>query len=100
MYGEDLPVEELMYDSDDFWRFNGINYRIMDDEQFRDELKKGKKLPVCLRCRKRGYGVDECMNLGDGSACLPCRQASLQVCSWERDDDGELVSLEEQDLVH
>jgi hypothetical protein len=96
MYGEDLPVEEMMYDSDDFWRFNGINYRIMDDEQFRDELKKGKKLPVCLRCRKRGDGVDECINLGDGSPCLPCRQASLQVCSWERDENGELVAMEEQ----
>ncbi len=54
MHGEELPVEELMYTSDDFWCFNGINYRIMDDENWRDELKKGKKLVVCKSCRTRG----------------------------------------------
>ncbi|RYN29743.1 hypothetical protein AA0112_g7022 [Alternaria arborescens] len=48
MHGEELPVEELMYTSDDFWRFNGINYRIMDDENWRDELKKGKKLAISM----------------------------------------------------
>jgi hypothetical protein len=97
MHGEDLPVEELMYNSDDFWRFNGISYRIMDDERWRDELKKGKKLFVCNRCRNRGLGVDECLNLGDGSACIPCRGTSLQTCTWERDENGELVSVGDLD---
>ncbi|KAI4712759.1 hypothetical protein J4E89_003028 [Alternaria sp. Ai002NY15] len=92
MEGEELPVEELMYTSDDFWRFNGINYRIMDDENWRDELKKGKKLVVCKRCRSRGLGVDECRSLGDGSACIPCKGTGLGVCEWERDESGELVS--------
>ncbi|OWY45142.1 hypothetical protein AALT_g4007 [Alternaria alternata] len=55
MHGEELPVEELMYTSDDFWRFNGINYRIMDDENWRDELKKGKKLAICKRYTVLSY---------------------------------------------
>ncbi|KAF1837696.1 hypothetical protein BDW02DRAFT_595360 [Decorospora gaudefroyi] len=93
MHGEEIPVEELMYNSEDFWRFNGINYRMMDDEDFRDGLKRGKKLFICIRCRQMGLGVDQCMNLGDGSPCIPCRGTSLQECTWERDEQGELVSI-------
>lgn len=79
MYGEELPVDEVMYNSDDFWRFNGINYRIMDDETWRNELKKGKKLRVCKTCQRRGMGVDDCLSLGDGSACVPCRDRKSVV---------------------
>ncbi|KAL5113649.1 hypothetical protein ACEQ8H_008464 [Pleosporales sp. CAS-2024a] len=46
MYGEEEPTEELMYDSNDFWRFNGIDYQVMDDEQLRSELKKQNKLRI------------------------------------------------------
>jgi hypothetical protein len=91
MHGEELPIEEQMYTSEDFWRFNEINYRVMDDEGWRDELKKGKKLFLCIRCRERGLSVDDCLNLGDGSACVPCRGESLRECTWERDADGELI---------
>ncbi|KAF1941025.1 hypothetical protein EJ02DRAFT_348776 [Clathrospora elynae] len=98
MYGEDLPVEALMYDSADFWRFNGVNYQLHDDEDFRDALGKSDKLMVCLECRERGHGVDTCLNLGDGSPCLPCRNASLQECTWERDENGQLVFLEDQKI--
>lgn len=91
MHGEELPTEEIMYDSDDFWRFNGIDYQVMDDENLRRELKEKSKLYVCLACRKRGFGVDECMNLGDGSACLPCRRLHPAGCKWERDEQGQMV---------
>lgn len=93
MHGEELPVEEIMYNSDDFWRFNGINYRIMDDESWRSELKKGKKLHVCKSCQRRGMGVDDCLSLGDGSACIPCRATSLEACEWDRDENGDLVGV-------
>lgn len=92
MHGEELPVEEMMYDSSDFWRFNGIDYQMIDDEKLRSELREKKQLYVCLTCRQNGSGVDECLNLGDGSACLPCRRTPLRECKWERDESGKLVS--------
>jgi hypothetical protein len=95
MHGEELPVEELMYTSDDFWCFNGVNYRIMDDENWRNELRKGKKLAVCKRCRSRGLGVNECRSLGDGSACMPCKGNDWGACEWERDDKGDLIGAED-----
>ena len=36
MYGEDLPFEEMMYDSSDYWRVSGINYQPMDDPEYKD----------------------------------------------------------------
>lgn len=90
MHGEELPVEEEMYNSDDFWRFNGINYRIIDDENWRSELKKGNKLRVCKRCQRRGFSVDECLSLGNGSACLPCcRGTSVEPCEWDNDEEAD-----------
>ena len=38
-------------------------------------------------------GVDDCLSLGDGSACIPCRATSLEACEWDRDENGELVDL-------
>jgi hypothetical protein len=99
MHGEELPVEEEMYNSDDFWRFNGINYRIMDDESWRNELKKGKKLRVCKACQRRGMGVDDCLSLGDGSACIPCRATSLEACEWDEHDEGEPAGAGELEEV-
>jgi hypothetical protein len=49
MYGEDLPYEEEMYDSGDYWRFNGTDYRVMDDERLRQQLKEKNCLFTCLR---------------------------------------------------
>jgi hypothetical protein len=82
MYGEELPVEEEMYDSTDYWRFNGIDYQVMDDDELRAELKGMKKLKTCLRCATRGLSVDDCRSPGNGSPCLPCLRASLE-CRWQ-----------------
>ena len=91
MYGEELPVEEIMYDSDDYWRFYGVNYQVMDDEQLRGELMEKNKLIVCINCRRLGIGADRCLNLGDGSFCWRCRMARVDECLYERDDHGNLV---------
>ena len=91
MYGEELPIEEIMYDSDDYWRFYGVNYQVMDDEHLRGELKKKNKLIVCINCRKLGIGADRCLNLGDGTFCWRCRMARVDECLYERDEHGNLV---------
>ncbi|CAO2650159.1 Nn.00g014510.m01.CDS01 [Neocucurbitaria sp. VM-36] len=91
MYGEELPVEEIMYDSDDYWRFYGVNYQVMDDEQLRSELMEKNKLIACINCRRLGIGADRCLNLGDGSFCWRCRMARVDECLYERDDHGNLV---------
>lgn len=95
MYGEDLPIDEIMYDSDNYWRFNGIDYQAMDDSQLRKELREERKLFVCIRCTKSGLGVDQCLNLGDGSTCLPC--ANLGGCSYLRDENGQMVPIVQQE---
>ncbi|KAF2186160.1 hypothetical protein K469DRAFT_706820 [Zopfia rhizophila CBS 207.26] len=33
MYGEDLPIETLLYDSEELWKFAGVNYRSLDAEE-------------------------------------------------------------------
>lgn len=90
MYGEELPSEKVIYDSRDFWRLNGIDYRVVDDEAYRDQLKEKRNNYVCLQCKKRGFGVAECMSPGDGSGCLRCVQLR-HTCIWERDNEGQLV---------
>lgn len=91
MYGEELPVEEIMYDSDDYWRFYGLDYQALDDEQLRGDLKARNKLFVCISCKKAGIGVDRCMNSGDGTSCLRCRMAGTELCLYERDEHGSLI---------
>jgi hypothetical protein len=96
MYGEELPIEELMYDSNDYWRFNGIDYQIIDDEALQEELqgkKKKKEPPACIGCSTRGIPVLEC-RMGGVTPCLPCRLAQLQ-CHWEEED--EEVEDEDED---
>ena len=43
MYGEDLPFEEVMYNSNDYWRVSGINYQPVDDPQFKVQIAVKKK---------------------------------------------------------
>jgi hypothetical protein len=85
MYGEELPVEDDMYDSNDYWRFNGIDYQIMDDIQLRAELRGKNLLKTCLRCTNRGV---DCFSPGDGSPCLPCARLSL-ACNWQSNEAAE-----------
>ncbi|KAF2439320.1 hypothetical protein P171DRAFT_448170 [Karstenula rhodostoma CBS 690.94] len=72
MYGEELPFEEKFYDSDDFWRVCGLNFRVMDDEVFVEEVKKKPRM-VCTGCKDR-MGRSECFNAGDGSMCIHCER--------------------------
>ncbi|KAL1610846.1 hypothetical protein SLS60_002517 [Paraconiothyrium brasiliense] len=74
MYGEEVPFEEVFYDSDHFWRVCGVNFRVMDDEVFVEEVKKKPKM-ACAPCRDR-VGRWECYNAGDGSICLHCERDS------------------------
>jgi hypothetical protein len=68
MYGEEVPKEVPFYDSEDFWRLGGRNYRVMDDENFQAEVLKKPRL-VCQECETQGR---ECFNGGDGSVCIHC----------------------------
>lgn len=70
MFGEEVPAEVQFYDSDNFWRLRGRNFRVVDDEDFQAEVKKRPKL-ICLQCLKKLPGW-ECHNSGDGSACIHC----------------------------
>lgn len=97
MYGEEQPVDEEMYDSNDYWRFNGIDYQVMDDEQLRAELKGKNKLRTCTPCLMRGLGVDHCTSTGNGATCVPCARASLE-CRWDDDVRDEEEAEEEAEL--
>ena len=88
MYGEELPIEQTIYDSDNYWTFNGKNYQIIDDDRFKEKADKG--LLVCPRCVSRGLTEKECKHLGDGSRCLPCHRAG-QDCGWARDENGQIA---------
>lgn len=89
MYGEESPVDEKVYDSDDFWRFDGVDYQYMDDLELRERLAEKDMLKVCRRCKRHDK---HCQSLGDGSPCVSCRRAYLR-CTWEYDDD----SIEEEE---
>jgi hypothetical protein len=97
MYGEEEPVEEEMYDSNDYWRFNGIDYQVMDDEQLRAELKGKKKLKTCTPCLMRGLSVDHCRSTGNGASCLPCARSSID-CRWDDGIREEEEAAEEAEL--
>lgn len=100
MYGEEEPIDEWMYDSDDYWRFIGIDYQVMDDEELRAQLKGQKRLRICTGCMARGLTVDQCKSLGVGSACQPCTRAHM-VCRWDDiigEEEEEEEAAEEAEL--
>lgn len=78
MYGEEVPHEAQFYDSDDFWRFSGTNFRVMDDEDFQAEVHKMPRMR-CTECVKRGR---ECFNSGDGKACIFC-EGGVGECVYQ-----------------
>lgn len=78
MYGEEVPSEVQFYDSDDFWRFSGRNFRAVDDDALKEELRgAGKEGFVCFACARRQR---TCYNLGDGSACVVCESEGKECC--------------------
>jgi hypothetical protein len=81
MYGEEVPIEQDMYDSDDYWRFNGVDHREIDDKVLREERKKRGEVLVCLCCEERGVEENLCQRLGVGLCCRPCYGARLE-CRW------------------
>ncbi|KAJ4384985.1 hypothetical protein N0V86_000590 [Didymella sp. IMI 355093] len=88
MYGEPLPVEMTLYNSDDYYTFNGRDYRVLDDERFKAKVERD--LMVCPKCEGRGYTERECKQLGDGARCQPCFRDGIE-CGWARDANGQLV---------
>ena len=88
MYGEEVPIEEDMYDSDDYWRFNGVDHREIDDKVLREERKKRGEILVCMCCDERGVDESLCQRLGVGLCCRPCYGARLE-CRW-MGPDGEV----------
>lgn len=88
MYGEELPVELIIYDSDDYWTFSGKDYRVVDDQRWLEKVERD--LLVCPTCAGRGLSERECKQLGDGSRCQPCYRKGLD-CGWARDESGRIV---------
>jgi hypothetical protein len=78
MYGEEQPVDESMYDSNDYWRFNGVDYQIMDDLELRAELRGKNLLKTCERCVAQHI---ECISIGNGSPCVQCVRTDVP-CTW------------------
>ena len=72
MYGEEIPYEHKFYDSQDFWRICGVNFRVMDDEVYVREVRKKPRL-TCGGCRAKA-GRWECFNAGDGGVCIHCEK--------------------------
>lgn len=89
MYGEEVPVEEVMYDSNRMWHFNGIDYQMIDDRELREEMRKRGELVRCVMCRH--MGIEDCLNAGDGSRCVECRNRMFE-CGYLRDEDGRIIS--------
>ncbi|KAF2998265.1 hypothetical protein E8E13_006577 [Curvularia kusanoi] len=53
MYEEELPIEKVLYNSDDYFTFNGKDYRIMDDDRFKAKVERD--LLICPKCTGRGF---------------------------------------------
>lgn len=85
MYGEELPEEDLMYDSNDFWKVTGINYQLMDDDERRTQLINAKSIKRCRECTLNNRSFDECRSTGDGSPCLVCQRERM-ICRWTWDE--------------
>lgn len=94
MYGEELPEEELMYDSNDYWRVTGINYQHMDDDNLRRQMIKAKTLKRCRECTLNNRSFDECRSTGDGSPCLVCNRERM-ICRWMWNETEEGTDDEE-----
>lgn len=92
MYGEQLPVEVELYNSDDYYTLNGRDYRVLDDE--RHKAKVERDLMVCPKCESRGWSERQCKQLGDGSRCQPCFRDGVE-CGWARDENGQLMRPKE-----
>lgn len=88
MYGEELPIEKMLYNSDDYFTFNGKDYRVLDDDRY--QAKVERDLLVCPKCESRDFTERECKQLGDGSRCQPCFRDGLD-CEWARDKNGQLA---------
>ncbi|KAH7412038.1 hypothetical protein DE146DRAFT_602958 [Phaeosphaeria sp. MPI-PUGE-AT-0046c] len=107
MYGEEEPDEELMYDSNDYWRVTGIDYQLMDDDQLRAKMIKDNTLKRCRECTLNSRSFDECRSTGDGSPCLVCNREQM-VCRWswnkaenedsDDDDDDEDEELDRDEV--
>jgi hypothetical protein len=73
MYGEELPHEESMYDSDHFWTFSGQDYQRHDQETMPQEL-----IARCNLCREQRI---LCENNGFGTSCFGCDEADT-ACEY------------------
>ncbi|KAF2133739.1 hypothetical protein P153DRAFT_372329 [Dothidotthia symphoricarpi CBS 119687] len=91
MYGEELPVETVMYDSDDYWRFNTISFRAMDDEELKKELEKEKRMLMCQSCYMLNCSVGDCIFERDATRCSSCELWDRK-CERAKDEDGSSVA--------
>ncbi|KAF2732286.1 hypothetical protein EJ04DRAFT_497096 [Polyplosphaeria fusca] len=68
MYGEDMPTEELQYDSDRPWTFKGVSWQAADDDEGR----------YCTACADEGQ---DCVLGSIDQPCQRCLQRG-RVCSY------------------
>ncbi|KAF1917603.1 hypothetical protein BDU57DRAFT_513945 [Ampelomyces quisqualis] len=88
MYGEETPVDQKMYDSDDYWRFSNIDYQYIDDETLRAQVIMSNRLRVCRTCELKGLGVESCRSADEGIKCAPCARSSME-CIWDVAIEGD-----------
>lgn len=91
MYGEEIPTELAMYDSDDFWRFNSISYQAMDDEEFKKKIEKERRTRTCQNCITRGLSVTDCHFPEGGMRCSNCEMLD-KTCETRTEEDEGLGS--------
>ncbi|KAF2119223.1 hypothetical protein BDV96DRAFT_514751 [Lophiotrema nucula] len=72
MYGEELPKEVLVYDSDNYWTFQGVNWRVTDDDRLLDQKS-------CVKCMEDNLVCDEPEN---PRGCLTCRRRNQLHCQY------------------